>query len=112
MPLVRKLSEDEVRSIENKGKGLRKLIEEEYDAFLGDYDVGDYGEAELNSDEKRLTVRSRLKAAARRRSMSIDFKRTQGNVLRFKVTPIQEVAPPPAPPAPAKGKGRGRKKAT
>jgi len=112
MPTVRKLSEDEVRNIENKGKGLRKLIEEEYDAFVSDYNVGDYGEAELSSDEKRLTVRNRLKAAAKRRGLSIDFKRTQGSILRFKVGSAQEEAPAaPTPPA-AKGKGRGRKKAS
>ena len=110
MPTVRKLSQDEVRTIENKGKGLRKLIEEEYDMFLGDYDVGDYGEAELTSDEKRLTVRNRLKAAAKRRGVSIDFKRTQGNILRFKIVPNTVVAAAPSPQA--KGKGRGRKKAS
>jgi len=114
MPTVRKLSMDEVRTIENKGKGLRKLIEEEYDTFLYDYDAGDYGEAELSLDEKRLTVRNRLKAAAKRRGLAIDFKRTQGNVLRFKMSqPPQEPPPlPPPPPPAAKGKGRGRKKAS
>jgi hypothetical protein len=110
MPTVRKLTQEEVRTIENKGKGLRKLIEEEYDTFLSDYDVGDYGEAELTTDEKRLTVRNRLKAAAKRRGVSVDFKRTQGNILRFKIAP--NVAAPVAPVAKAKGKGRGRKKAS
>ena len=110
MPTVRKLTQEEVRTIENKGKGLRKLIEEEYDMFMGDYDVGDYGEAELTSDEKRLTVRNRLKAAAKRKGVSIDFKRTQGNILRFKIVPNAVVAAAPYPKA--KGKGRGRKKAS
>ena len=110
MPSVRKLTQEEVRTIENKGKGLRKLIEEEYDMFLSDYEVGDYGEAELTPDEKRLTVRNRLKAAAKRRDVSIDFKRTQGNILRFKIAP--NTVAPVAPPAKAKGKGRGRKKAS
>ena len=108
MPTVRKLSSDEVRTIENRGKGLRKLIEEEYDTFLGEYGVGDYGEADLADNEKRLTVRNRLKAAARRRGLSVDFKRTQGSVLRFKISP--EVAAPSASASKAKGKGRGRKR--
>jgi hypothetical protein len=110
LPNVRKLSQEEVRTIENKGKGLRKLIQEEYDLFLSDYDVGDYGEAELSDNEKRLTVRNRLKAAAKRRGLSVDFKRTQGSILRFKIAPNTEVAA--SPPAQAKGKGRGRKKAS
>jgi hypothetical protein len=43
-----------------------KLVEEQYDAFLADYGPGDEGEAELEENEKRLTVRNRFKAAAAR----------------------------------------------
>jgi hypothetical protein len=42
MPNFRKLEPDEVKTIENKGKGLRKQTEEQYDAFLADYEVGEY----------------------------------------------------------------------
>ena len=91
MPQVRKLAPEEVQAIENKGKGLRKLTEEQYDAFLSDYQVGDYGEAELEEDEKRLTVRNRLKAAANRRDASIEFKRTQGNTIRFRVVAPESI---------------------
>jgi hypothetical protein len=108
MPSVRKLSPEEVRTLENRGKGQRKIIEEQYDEFLLDYNAGDYGEADLTADEKRLTVRNRLKAAAKRRSLSIDFKRTQGSLLRFKIGPNDQVAPP-APKA--KSKGRPKKRA-
>ena len=52
-----------MQTIQNKGKGLRKLVEEEYDAILSDYAVGEYGEAALEPDEKLLTVRNRTKAA-------------------------------------------------
>jgi hypothetical protein len=34
MPQVRKLAPEEVQDIQNKGKGLRKLVEEQYDAIL------------------------------------------------------------------------------
>lgn len=85
MPTVRKLSPDEVRTIEKRIKGQRKLVEEEYDALLRDYGEGDYGEAELGAGENRITVRNRLKSAALRRDLSLDFKRTKGNVLRFHV---------------------------
>ena len=122
MPQLRKLSPDEVQQIENKGKGVRKITEEQYDTFLSDYAVGDYGEAELNEDEKRLTVRSRLKAAAKRRNVDIEFKRTQGNVIRFRVIDMgsngaaskparRAPKPEPEPIVPPKRKG-GRPKKT
>jgi hypothetical protein len=124
MPQLRKLSPDEVQQIEQKGKGLRKITEEQYDAFLRDYAAGDYGEAELEADEKRLTVRSRLKAAASRRNIGIDFKRTQGSIIRFRVVEIGSNGngatskpvhpapePEPEPIAPPKRKG-GRPKKT
>ena len=126
MPTVRKLEPLEVQTIENKGKGTRKLIEEQYDTFLADYQVGDYGEAELDEDEKRLTVRNRLKAAATRRGIGIEFKRTNGNIVRFKViepngviskvknvlakVPALISSEPPPPPPPAKKKGGRPKK--
>lgn len=85
MPKVRKLSEDEVLTIERKNKGQRRLVEEQYDIFLEGYNIGDYGEAELESEEKRITVRNRLKAASARRGMTLEFRRTKGDTLRFRV---------------------------
>jgi len=114
MPQVRKLAPEEVKTLENKGKGQRKLTEEEYNAFLSDYEVGDYGEATLDEGENRLTVRNRLKAAAGRRNIGIEFRRTQGNIVRFKIVGhdngnVAPVAPPPVissePPTPPKRKG-------
>jgi len=105
MPNVRKLSADEVWTLENKGKGQRKLVEEQYDAIISDYSAGDYGEAVLEPGENRLTVRNRLKAAARRRNLAIDFRRTKEDLLRFQI-----VAAPPAPEPAAAPKTRGRKK--
>jgi len=109
MPNFRKLAPEEVQAIENKGKGLRKLIEEQYDAILAEYSVGDYGEATLEPDENRLTVRNRMKAAARRRDLAIDFRRTKEDMLRFQVVEAEEPSLPPPPPAPA-AKRPGRKK--
>jgi hypothetical protein len=111
MPNFRKLEPEEVQEIENKGKGLRKLIEEEYDAILAEYEIGDYGEASLDIDENRLTVRNRMKAAARRRNLAIDFRRTKEDILRFQIVAAEEPAPPPPPPA-AAAKKPGRKKQT
>jgi hypothetical protein len=125
MPSVRKLAPEEVQTLENKGKGQRKLTEEQYDAFLAGYEVGEYGEAELSADENRLTVRNRFKAAATRRGIGLDFKRTKGSILRFKVlgtpgssqkangTSRAQAAQPviEEPPAPVKKKG-GRPRKT
>jgi hypothetical protein len=122
MPQVRKLAREEVQAIENKGKGLRKLTEQQYDAFLSEYEVGDYGEAELDEGEKRLTVRNRLRAAASRREVGIEFKRIHGDIIRFRIVApgstgrgAPEVVPEVVssePPVPAKRKGgRPRKSA-
>jgi hypothetical protein len=107
MPSVRKLNPDEVWALENKGKGQRKLVEEQYDGILSEYAIGDYGEAMLEPGENRLTVRNRLKAAARRRNVAIDFRRTKDDLLRFRILAPASAAD--AAPA-STGKARGRKK--
>lgn len=115
MPNIRKLTPDEVRVIEKKVKGQRRLVEEEYDALLGEYGMGDYVEAELLPNENRITVRNRLKAAAVRRKVGLEFKRTKGNVLRFRLVEPgagsdEEADDEAEEAAPAKRSGRGRPK--
>jgi hypothetical protein len=85
MPQIRKLTPAEVETLEYKPTGQRKLVEEQYDAILSDYAAGEYGEAALDPEEKRLTVRNRLRAAAVRRGLDIDFRRTSGDFIRFQV---------------------------
>lgn len=106
MPTVRKLTPGEVQTLENRGKGQRKLIAEEYDRLLAEYDVGDYGEALLAGDEKRLTVRNRFKAAASRRGLALYFIRTGGNTIRFKVLSAEDQ---PAGRSKARGSASARK---
>lgn len=118
MPTVRKLAPEEVQTIEDKGKGVRKIAEEQYDQLLANYEVGDYGEAMLDADEKRLTVRNRFKAAGDRRGVGLHFLRTRGDAIRFKVVSGDrngaveaESAPAPvASDAPPKRKGGRPKK--
>ncbi len=125
MPQVRKLAPEEVQEIQNKGKGQRKLTEQQYDAILSDYAVGEYGEAILEAGENRLTVRNRLRAAAERRSLGINFRRTTGDFIRFQIIDLSDVAvvtrakplkrvpepvPEPEPVAPPKRKGGRPKK--
>src|SRR3954469_25176439 len=125
MPQFRKLEPQEVQEVQNKGKGQRKLTEELYDSILSEYEVGDYGEATLDPDENRLTVRNRLKAAVGRRSLGINFRRTTGQLIKFQVVeprdvtvstrakPVKRVPKPepePEPVAPPKRKGGRPKK--
>ncbi len=116
MPQVRKLAPEEVQELQNKGKGQRKLVEEQYDAILRDFSAGEYGEAVLEPGENRLTVRNRFKAAATRQGLTLEFRRTSDNLLRFKVVENghadeQPSAAEPEPePAPAKRKGGRPKK--
>ena len=113
MPQVRKLDPEEVKAYQDKGKGQRKLIEEQYDAIFADYEVGEYGEAILDEGENRLTVRNRMKAAATRRGIGIEFRRTSGDLLRFQIVEQSAVSAPKAsrkaaaapPPEPVKRKG-------
>ena len=92
MPQVRKLAPAEVETLEYKPKGQRKLIEEQYDAILSDYAVGDYGEALLEPEDNRLTVRNRLIAAAKRRGLGIAYRRTNRELLRFQIVAQNVVA--------------------
>jgi hypothetical protein len=121
MPNFRKLEPEEVQAFQNKGKGERRLTAELYDSILADYEVGEYGEAVLDEGENRLTVRNRMKAAATRRGVDINFRRTTGDLLRFQVieatngngkAAVEE--PPPVvssePPEPVKRKGGRPKK--
>jgi len=85
MPQVRKLTPAEVQTLEYKPTGQRKLIEEQYDALLSDFAIGEHGEAALEQDENRLTVRNRLRAAAVRRGLQIAFRRTSGDFVRFQL---------------------------
>src|SRR5829696_1717922 len=102
MPQVRKLDPSEIQTIENKGKGTRKITELQYDSILADYEVGEYGEAVLDEGENRLTVRNRLKASATRRSVGINFRRTSGDMIRFQIVEASkgEGSPDGVTPAP------------
>lgn len=109
MPSVRKLTPEEVRAVENRGKGQRKIVEEQYNEILSEYSSGDYGEAELSPEENRLTVRNRLKAAAARRGLALEFRRTKGPTLRFHVTNGADAAPAESAAAPSRARGPRRK---
>jgi hypothetical protein len=86
MPNVRKLEADEVATIERK-PGVRVQTAQLFDELLAPFDVGDYGEAALEPEENRLTVRNRLRKAAERKGVALRLLRTprEGDILRFQV---------------------------
>jgi hypothetical protein len=123
MPQVRKLAQEEIEEIVNKGKGVRKLTEEQYDRAIADFNAGDYGEIIPDPEENRLTARNRLKAAAGRRNLNLKFLRTTGDAMRFYVDPgngqngvqqeVMEMVPEPQPepePAPVSSEEPPKKK--
>jgi hypothetical protein len=102
MPAVRKLAPTEVETLERKPTSQRRQIAAQYDALLSDYTLGEYGEALLEADEKRLTVHNRLRAAAARRGVGLAFKRTGPDLLRFQVVePTTSASAAPITPAPS-----------
>jgi hypothetical protein len=88
MPTVRKLTEEEVAELERKrGKGdnARAEIAQQYDQFLIEFGPNEHGEVELGEGENKLNIRNRLRAAAARRGLKLEFIRSNGIVVRFKV---------------------------
>ena len=83
MPQLRKLSPAEVHTLEYQGSDQRQRQAAAYDALLEDFNIGDYGIAELLPGEKRPTIYTRLRAAAQRRGLTLRFLRTSGAALRF-----------------------------
>ena len=92
MPTIRKLDAEEVR---RGGKALsaRAQMQREYDNYLADFSPDEYGEAVIDENESKLTVRNRLRAAAERRGLDIDFLRTPGQSIRFQVVTSADEQP-------------------
>lgn len=93
MPAVRKLTVEEVRSIENKGKSQRRQIEEQYDNILAEFSPGEGAEIELDAGETKPAIRHRLNAAAMRRGFDLKWIRAGSNTLKFRVLGAPVAAP-------------------
>jgi len=88
MPIVRKLTAEEVAELERKTSkvnGARAEIVRQYDQFLIEFGPNEHGEMRLDEGENKLNIRNRLRAAAERRGLKLEFIRTNGIVVRFKV---------------------------
>ena len=88
MPIVRKLTAVEVEELErqeNKGDSAGAKIARQYDQFLIEFGPNEHGEVMLDEGDSKLNIQNRLKAAAERRGLKLEFIRTNGLVVRFKV---------------------------
>lgn len=88
MPSVRKLTVEEVEALEvkqNKGSNARSEIAQQYDQFLIEFGPNEHGEVELEEGDNKLNIRNRLRAAAERRGLKLEFIRSNGIIVRFKV---------------------------
>ena len=81
MPSFRKLDPAEVQAPVPRPPSERARVAQEYDALLEGFIVGDHGRAELVEGERRVTVRQRLQAAARRRGLALRFRPGRGPLI-------------------------------
>jgi hypothetical protein len=88
MPTIRKLTAEEVEALEakqSKGDNARAEIAPLYDQFLIEFGPNEHGEVMLDEGQNKLTIRNRLRSAAERHGLKLEFIRTNGIVVRFKV---------------------------
>ncbi len=91
MPNVRKLTEEEVEKLvkpkmKRQGPSQRELIRQQYRSYLEGLQPGDWAAVELEEGERKLTVRNRLRRAAKELGVELIFRRSRGPVLYFQVT--------------------------
>src|SRR5215212_10147407 len=88
MPTVRKLTGEEVAELErktSKGNNARTEIAQQYDQFLIEFGPNEHGEVALDEGESKLNIRNRLRAAAERRGLKLEFIRGNRIIVRFRV---------------------------
>lgn len=85
MPRFRKLNPAEIAALEQPMLGARAEVAREYDAYVADFTVGEYGRVVLAAGERRKVVRGRLQAAARRRGLVLRFRPGPSVALIFRV---------------------------
>lgn len=83
MPVLRKLTAEEVQQLIAKPTGERSAVQAMYDELIADLNPGDYATVSLDDSENKQTTRNRLKGAAERRNLSIKFLRTRDQTVTF-----------------------------
>ncbi len=96
MPVIRKLTAEEVRVVESESKsgtsGVRAATRAQYDSILSQYAVGDAVELTLDEGEKVITVKHNVIAAAKRLNVGVEFLRAQRgkgkSMVRFRIVEV------------------------
>lgn len=83
MPRFRKLTPEELESFKPIVSGERARIRAEYRGYIQAINPGEGGELKLSEDEKKVTIKNRLKRAALELNMVIEFKRSGSDTVRF-----------------------------
>jgi hypothetical protein len=98
MPSFRKLSPAEIAALDQPPIGARAEIARVYDAYLAEFVIGDYGRVELVDGERRVIVRRRLQAAAKRRGLALRFRSGPGPLtFRVAAAPLLSATPSQEP---------------
>lgn len=85
MPNVRKLTAEEVQTVERGKPSQRKQVEALYDAIAAQFGPGEWGEVNLAEGEIKPTVRSNVRKAFMRRGLDVTWKRGTADTLKFRV---------------------------
>jgi hypothetical protein len=86
MPKFKKLSAEDLAKPRPAEDGERARIREEYKTYLKGLKIEEGGELGLEGDEKKITIKNRIKRAAEDLGITIVFKRSGENSVRFQVT--------------------------
>ncbi len=86
MPKFRKLSDEEVEAMKRKksGQNERERTRQQYVSYLKNFNPGDWVSVELEAEEKRQTIKNRLKNAAKELGYNLNFVRSR-NGLKFEI---------------------------
>ncbi len=86
MPKFTKMSNEDVEAMKRKksGQNERERTRQQYVAYLKNFNPGDWVAVELEGEEKRQTIKNRLKNAAKTLGYNLNFQRTR-NGLKFEI---------------------------
>lgn len=93
MPVYRKLTQEDLAAMTMPPSGERARIREEYRGYLSDLEFGEGGELTLDEGEKKVTIKNRLKRAAKDLGVGIEFRRSSEDVVRYSTKSAESVVP-------------------